>query len=186
MGRGGVALTEADVPIGTRFGYAVTTSAPYLVQMSSGNRQSHVDLRCEYQDCEMLYVAQVANLKHGTQISCGECSAKRAGKSRIGRKPHNWQGEDSQASRLAWLKGEKDKPCVDCGNRYHWKIMQFDHVPERGLKSFQVNDRAARSKRTPNELKAERDKCDLLCPNCHAYRTLKRLGALDDDSQEVA
>lgn len=183
-------ISEKEIPIGTRFGHGITTSAPYLVQQSDGRRQSHVKLRCEFRGCGNPYTAYVGNLKKGNHVSCGCYRNIRIGewqKVRTGAQHSGWRGDDSKQSKLAWLKAEKQHPCVDCGKTHHWKVMQFDHVPERGPKVFTVGTHAVNSRRSLMELKAERAKCDLICPTCHVYRTLERQGALDDDdSQEVA
>jgi hypothetical protein len=68
----------------------------------------------------------------------------------------------------------KDKSCADCGNRFAFYIMQFDHV--RGIKLFNIGDygqfgAGAISRR---KLIAEIAKCDVVCANCHAERTYQR------------
>lgn len=77
----------------------------------------------------------------------------------------------------------KNKPCCDCGNKYHFSQMQFDHVPGRGEKIFELSD----SKKGINghsleEIKQEMEKCDLVCANCHSLRTFKRHLHNRDDS----
>lgn len=68
-----------------------------------------------------------------------------------------------------WLWVLKSKPCTDCGNFYHPVAMQFDHIPERGKKLFEVNMGA--SNRGQASILAELAKCELVCANCHAVRT---------------
>ena len=67
------------------------------------------------------------------------------------------------------LREYKDRPCMDCGIKYPYYVMQLDHrdpsikkhnpsyVPSRGW-SMQRN-------------REEFDKCDVVCANCHMERT---------------
>jgi len=61
-------------------------------------------------------------------------------------------------------------PCVDCGNRYHFSQMDFDHLDEDD-KSFALSRSMDHSWRA---IEQEMAKCDLLCANCHRLRTFKR------------
>ena len=62
----------------------------------------------------------------------------------------------------------KDVPCADCGVRYPFWIMQFDHV--RGEKLFVLS---STSSRALQKVKDEIAKCDVVCANCHRIRTYK-------------
>lgn len=63
----------------------------------------------------------------------------------------------------------KNRPCVDCGRKYHPRLMDFDHVvagtKERVIGRMQGNFEA---------LVEEVAKCDLLCLMCHRARTQLR------------
>lgn len=65
---------------------------------------------------------------------------------------------------------KESNPCFDCGKYFHFSQMQFDH---KANKSFPVSQRSASfgSEKFMKEL----EKCDLICANCHALRTWKRL-----------
>lgn len=63
----------------------------------------------------------------------------------------------------------KDKPCADCGNKFPFYSMDFDHV--RGKKEFAVS--SAGNLKWSRILK-EIAKCDVVCANCHRARTYKR------------
>jgi len=63
----------------------------------------------------------------------------------------------------------KDVPCMDCGVRYPFWIMQFDHV--RGKKEFNLSTVTCHAKQ---KVKDEIAKCDIVCSNCHDDRTYKR------------
>ena len=66
-------------------------------------------------------------------------------------------------------KKAKDKPCADCGIKYPHYVMQFDHV--RGEKVIAIGSATARI-RSATALLQEIAKCDVVCGNCHAERTL--------------
>ena len=74
--------------------------------------------------------------------------------------------------RYEWLIAQKSKPCIDCGNRYPFYVMDFDHV--RGAKEFSISDARYKSI-TIHNLEKEIAKCDLVCANCHRIRTYERI-----------
>jgi hypothetical protein len=53
--------------------------------------------------------------------------------------------------------------------------MQFDHVPERGEKLGDISTLLWKWT-SWRKLRAELDKCDLICAECHIRRTLARRG----------
>lgn len=59
---------------------------------------------------------------------------------------------------------------MDCGQSYHYSVMDFDHV--RGEKIGNVNKLMTR--RCIAKLEEEIAKCDLVCSNCHRLRTWER------------
>lgn len=60
--------------------------------------------------------------------------------------------------------------CVDCGYVGPYFIFEFDHRdPE--LKEFSISRAAGKPSRTYEECLKESLKCDLVCPNCHRWRT---------------
>ncbi len=67
------------------------------------------------------------------------------------------------------IRAAKDKPCVDCGIKYHFSAMDFDHT--HGEKSFNL---AAPAGWTYGEILEEIAKCDVVCSNCHRIRTYER------------
>jgi hypothetical protein len=66
------------------------------------------------------------------------------------------------------IKAAKDRPCKDCGEWYPHFVMDFDHV--RGKKLFNIGAIQAKTYLL-SKLKAEIAKCDVVCANCHRYRT---------------
>jgi len=75
-------------------------------------------------------------------------------------------------ARLASFVDEfKTKPCHDCGNRFPTECMDFDHA--RGKKLGDVSAMVLKTK--PIALiKAEIEKCEVVCANCHRIRTSRR------------
>ncbi len=71
-----------------------------------------------------------------------------------------------------WVRSLKTDACMDCVVVFDPMIMQFDHRvagTKRKAVSRMVADLYSRS-----AILLEIDKCDLVCPTCHAIRTAKR------------
>lgn len=64
----------------------------------------------------------------------------------------------------------RDRPCVDCGRSFPPFIMQFDHR-DPSEKAFLVCETWLSS---IARILREAAKCDIVCPNCHRERTLRR------------
>lgn len=77
-----------------------------------------------------------------------------------------------RARNNAFIRSVKDAPCMDCGVKHIPFAMDFDHV--RGVKARNVSKLTYCSL---DRLRAEIAKCDVVCSNCHRYRTFKRLNA---------
>ncbi len=82
------------------------------------------------------------------------------------------KAERRKRKTLEWIKGQREKPCTDCGGGFPPWVMQFDHLPGQ-TKLFNVGDRAARSY-SLDKLRREIAKCELVCANCHINRTYQR------------
>lgn len=73
--------------------------------------------------------------------------------------------------RREFINSLKDnKPCADCGVAYPYYIMQFDHVGT----DKSANISKIKSRRM-TYIMAEIAKCELVCANCHAERSQKRI-----------
>lgn len=70
------------------------------------------------------------------------------------------------------VKTGKDKPCTDCGKKYPYYTMQYDHA--RGVKKYEMSTIFRRSTKIILE---EIAKCDVVCANCHTERTYQRAQA---------
>jgi len=71
----------------------------------------------------------------------------------------------------------KDRPCTDCGGRWHPLVMEFDHLPGT-VKLADIGSVRGR-KWGWRTLAAEIAKCEVVCPTCHRVRTLRRRGLID-------
>jgi len=67
-----------------------------------------------------------------------------------------------------YTRKARDIPCADCGEKYLYYVMDFDHV--RGKKLFNVG-RLVNRGTSLKVLQTEMDKCDIVCSNCHRIRT---------------
>ncbi|BCJ40935.1 hypothetical protein GCM10010168_47650 [Actinoplanes ianthinogenes] len=79
-----------------------------------------------------------------------------------------------RGERLDLLKRLKDRPCLDCGVRYPYYVMDFDHR-EGEQKNYNLSA-AASSTMGEKAFMAEVEKCDVVCANCHRIRTARRGG----------
>ena len=75
------------------------------------------------------------------------------------------------ADRVEWMRALKDKPCKDCGGRFHPCAMDFDHC--HGDKVDNVSWMLGKAK-SREAILAEIAKCELVCANCHRVRTYNR------------
>jgi hypothetical protein len=64
--------------------------------------------------------------------------------------------------------------CADCGVQYNPWIMEFDHR-NPDTKKYDVSRLVGAGCVSMKLLKTEIQKCDVVCSNCHADRTHKRL-----------
>ena len=89
---------------------------------------------------------------------------------------HNIKARKRNSAFLKELK--ENTPCTDCGKKYPYYVMQFDHIYE---KNGAVAD-LARASVSIARLQQEIDACELVCANCHAERTYSR--KFDDEGMD--
>lgn len=70
------------------------------------------------------------------------------------------------------IRAIKDRPCADCGNRYPYYVMDFDHI--RGDKKFSMGNIPRLITMATRKIEDEIAKCDVVCANCHRIRTHSR------------
>lgn len=68
----------------------------------------------------------------------------------------------------------KERPCVDCGNRFPAPVMEFDHriAEEKSFNLSRARDYSFA------QVVEEIAKCDLVCANCHRVRTWRQRNGL--------
>ncbi len=67
-------------------------------------------------------------------------------------------------------KLKEKSPCVDCGVKYPYYVMDFDHLED---KDSSIHYLAATGR--IGALKKEILKCEIVCANCHRKRTQERM-----------
>lgn len=68
---------------------------------------------------------------------------------------------------------KESNPCADCDKTYPYAVMEFHHHNDD--KEFEINH-MLRGTYSLKRIKAEIDKCILLCANCHRIRTYHMVG----------
>lgn len=105
--------------------------------------------------------------------ACMEC-ARALYKSAYRANPKAYR--DRNASQVAAIRAlviaAKDRPCSDCGHKFHWFAMDLDH--RNGAdKSFSLSE-AHRLGYALSVVALEIQKCDVVCAVCHRIRTYQR------------
>lgn len=111
--------------------------------------------------------------KDGRQPWCKECSTKRFKEYyRDDPKAYRDRAKKIQKEASDALTELKDnQPCMDCGVRYPYYVLEYDHCDPR-TKEGNLKEMCSNGKAT---LLREVAKCDLVCANCHRLRTHKDL-----------
>jgi hypothetical protein len=86
---------------------------------------------------------------------------------------HTRRAKRRDAAIRALVRGAKDMPCADCGQRFPYYVMEFDHRSGEP-KCFNIGDVNDRRRVGRSRLQAEIAKCDVVCANCHRERTHQR------------
>jgi hypothetical protein len=111
------------------------------------------------------------------KLICDVCTAERDRAHRRSaqfRARNRTFGAARYQSAKALLEKLKRGPCVDCGGTFIPRAMHFDHR-DSATKKYNISNLAS-----ANRVKAileEVAKCDLVCANCHAYRTERQVQA---------
>jgi hypothetical protein len=84
------------------------------------------------------------------------------------------QKRERRARLAEWYRDLKaGRPCADCGGTFHYAAMVWDHVPGQG-KEVEVS-RLLMQGQSKRRILEEIARCELVCANCHAVRTVERL-----------
>lgn len=76
------------------------------------------------------------------------------------------------SKKLVLIKYKLEQGCVDCGYNADHRALEFDHLPGT-IKTKTVMGMTYSSWKV---IWAEVAKCEVVCANCHAIRTMDRLG----------
>lgn len=80
-----------------------------------------------------------------------------------------------------YLQSVKNVPCADCGERYPYYVMDFDHRPGE-TKLHHPNKLSVNA--GWKSIEAEVAKCDVVCANCHRLRTFSHLNSPNPNDTE--
>jgi hypothetical protein len=68
------------------------------------------------------------------------------------------------------IRKAKDRECADCGARYPFYVMDFDHRRD-ATKLFNIGRDALSGRWSLEALEREIEKCEVVCANYHRART---------------
>jgi hypothetical protein len=134
----------------------------------------HGEPACE--PCTAVHSAQSLERLHGlSEEERARSRAENAAASKKWREQNAAEHRDAKhrvigRNRTA-VREAKNKPCADCGVRYPYYVMEFDHL-DSTTKEFNVS--AGVTCASYERLLAEIAKCEVVCANCHAARTHQR------------
>jgi hypothetical protein len=122
---------------------------------------------------EVKKTSEFHRRRGGFQSWCKACKSEAAAEhyraNRDSRSAHN---KLRQGEFRAWYTGLKaGKPCTDCGRIFHPAAMHWDHLPGYD-KSAPLGELVRHGSR--EQVLREIAKCELVCANCHAVRTVRR------------
>lgn len=103
-------------------------------------------------------------------LLCGSIYGKENYRKHKGRYVAGARRRNADLNRL--ILERKNKPCMDCGVQYPPYVMDFDH--RDGKEKIEKISSMRRRHMSFEKIKAEMDKCDLVCANCHRERTNTR------------
>jgi len=110
--------------------------------------------------------------KPGLQSYCKSCNKK----SRLAdyyANPGEWRSRTKKARgglKLFVDSLKANKPCTDCNGSFSPEMLDFDHLTD---KEFSIS-LAVRETYSRKRILDEIAKCELVCPNCHRLRTMRR------------
>ena len=109
--------------------------------------------------------------RDGLNASCRVCTRKRSKKHYQDRPDYYAEKRAARERQMRQLITKlKDMPCADCGQRYPYYVMDFDHR-DPSVKEANVSSMAKTGSK--RRILEEVAKCDVVCANCHRIRTYK-------------
>lgn len=68
------------------------------------------------------------------------------------------------------IEYKEENGCTDCGGKYPYYVLDFDHI---GEKDFTIGH-FRNTTLSLEKIKKEIEKCEVVCANCHRFRTQLR------------
>lgn len=133
--------------------------------------------RCKQDKDESAFQKNGAT-KDGLQDQCRECRRATDRETYLKRSPEKKERYRERDQEIATRNSRRayefllEHPCVDCGESDP-VVLEFDHVS--GEKRYNVGD-LIRSGRSWEYVRAEIEKCEVRCANCHRRVTATRNG----------
>lgn len=124
---------------------------------------------------QTLPLAQFSKKVQGKyyQSRCNPCKAEYARKwYEANKESKKQQSADYVRKYAEWGRSLKDGPCTDCGTKYPWYQMEWDHLPE--YEKISNVSLLLTQKRSRQLILDEIAKCELVCVLCHTQRTFER------------
>jgi hypothetical protein len=111
--------------------------------------------------------------RDGSQAWCKECKSTVAAEHYQANKARRYaHNKRRQAEFRSWYTSLKaGRPCADCGQVFHPAAMHWDHLPEYE-KEAALGELVRHGSR--QRIVEEIEKCELVCANCHAVRSIDR------------
>jgi hypothetical protein len=111
--------------------------------------------------------------KDGLQTSCKNCKRSASNKYYLANKDLVRKKAAAHRAETCEIinKIKESSSCKDCGVNYPYYVMHFDHIADD--KEFNVS--WGIMNRSREAVLEEIKKCELVCANCHAVRTYKRI-----------
>lgn len=122
---------------------------------------------------QVLPLANFAQRGNTVQSRCNSCKAKATREWYQANKEYKRQKSAEYTRKLVEeARLLKDGPCTDCGKRYPWYQMEWDHLP--GTEKLYTVSTIPRMVGSRKVLLDEIAKCELVCVLCHTQRTFER------------
>lgn len=125
---------------------------------------------------EEIYFSIRSNYVDGLSYFCKECESikRKASYFKDIEKSRN-RTNNKRRERVLWIRQLKENiPCKDCNKVYEPHCMDYDHLPEKGVKYKNISTMILNN--TPkSKILEEISKCELVCVLCHNTRTKNRL-----------
>lgn len=122
--------------------------------------------------CGETDLSKFSKKKNKPQYTCKECH-------KIYRKKHYEENKAKYIAKACVYRQKvrdrisdlKSKPCADCKVQYPSYVMQFDHISGKKIATISKMAGEVSIKKLYDEI----EKCEIVCANCHAERTHKRI-----------